>query len=338
MFLHYHHAPQGNFGDDLNGWLWNRLLPPGWDADDGIVLVGIGTIIGRFIPDSRRYLVFGSGAGYQSPPRGFGDSRWDIASVRGPLTAQALGLPPTKAVTDGAALLALLPEYTPLSPAERSGVLFMPHHYALETGKWREVCALAGIDFLDPRDESRKSIQRIRRARLVLADAMHAAIVADTLRVPWIPLVTSPEINTFKWQDWTRSLGLPYEPVLLPASTRLESFRSKTLSLRGRKFASLQPAGDTHLADFRRLQNSDDSIPWRIISLFNRCLLDHALHPLLRGGLRVTGSGDDSSLAVAAAVMSSTAKKPSYLSHDRIFAQRVDQLSLLLERVGNSVK
>ncbi len=338
MFLHYHHAPRGNFGDDLNGWLWNRLLPPHWDADDGTVLVGIGTVIGRFIPKARRYLVFSSGAGYQSPPRGFGDSRWDIVCVRGPLTAKALALPAAKGVTDGAALLALLPEYAPLPEAERSGVLFMPHHFALETGKWREVSALAGIEFVDPRDASRESIQRIRRARLVLADAMHAAIVADTLRVPWIPLVTSPEINTFKWLDWTGSLGLPYEPVFLPASTALESFRGKTLPLRGRRFASLQPTGDGALADFLRLRNSDDSIPWRILSLLNRSVLDRVVHPLLRVGLRATEHGDEALVAAAALVIRSAVGKTPFLSHDRIFQQRTAQLSDCLERVRTEVK
>lgn len=36
---------------------------------------------------------------------------------------------------------------------------------------------------------------------MVLADAMHAAIIADAMRVPWLPLITSPQINTFKWLD-----------------------------------------------------------------------------------------------------------------------------------------
>jgi len=47
---------------------------------------------------------------------------------------------------------------------------------------------LAGVTFLDPFEDSEKMVQRIRRAKLVIADAMHAAIVADALRVrgfPW---------------------------------------------------------------------------------------------------------------------------------------------------------
>src|SRR5690606_11437285 len=91
----------------------------------------------------------------------------------------------------------------------------------------------AGICFIDPRADSRESIERIRRAGLVVADAMHAAIVADTLRVPWVPVATSPEISAFKWLDWTLSLELPYEPVALPPSSAVEAARILTLPLYG---------------------------------------------------------------------------------------------------------
>ena len=36
MKLYYYKAPLGNFGDDLNPWLWPRLLPDIFD-DDGRV-------------------------------------------------------------------------------------------------------------------------------------------------------------------------------------------------------------------------------------------------------------------------------------------------------------
>ena len=41
-------------------------------------------------------------------------------------------------------------------------------------------------------------------------------IVADALRVPWIPLVTSPRILSFKWQDWCQSIELTYQPQFVP--------------------------------------------------------------------------------------------------------------------------
>lgn len=37
---------------------------------------------------------------------------------------------------------------------------------------------------------------------------MHGAIVADTYRIPWIPIKLYPYINEFKWNDWALSLNI----------------------------------------------------------------------------------------------------------------------------------
>jgi len=44
---------------------------------------------------------------------------------------------------------------------------------------------------------------------------MHAAIIADTLRVRWIPVVCSKNINTFKWLDWLSMFDIDYTPIYL---------------------------------------------------------------------------------------------------------------------------
>ena len=53
-----------------------------------------------------------------------------------------------------------------------------------------------------------------------MTEALHGAIVADALRVPWIAVKLFDHIIEFKWRDWCRSLGLNYSPLLL---TRLLS-------------------------------------------------------------------------------------------------------------------
>ena len=180
----YYFIGSSNFGDSLNGWLWHRLLPRAWDPDDDTHFAGIGTIINADMPAAPRWIVFGSGVGYGRLPPHFGSDRWTIVAVRGPLSATVLGLPAEAAVTDGAMLLATLPEYAPLPSDERKGVVFVPHFEAERGAAWPPACRKAGIDYINPLGDSRAVVERIRGARLVIAEAMHAAIVADALQGP----------------------------------------------------------------------------------------------------------------------------------------------------------
>jgi succinoglycan biosynthesis protein ExoV len=225
----YYYDRHANFGDGMNRWLWPRLLPDCWETEDGIFFSGIGTIIGPDMPPATHWIVFTSGVGYGGVPKGFGDTGWSIVAVRGPLSAAALGLGAKAAVTDGAILLATLPEYTPLPEDQRKGVVFIPHHQTDGDADWPEVCRRAGVDYLPARLDSREVIGRIRSARLVLAEAMHAAIVADTMRVPFVPITGSPLVNSFKWLDWTRSLEMPYEPIALPPANVAAALRHRML-------------------------------------------------------------------------------------------------------------
>jgi succinoglycan biosynthesis protein ExoV len=52
---------------------------------------------------------------------------------------------------------------------------------------------------------------------------MHAAILADAFRVPWVAVTTSRVINSFKWEDWATSLQVAYRPRRVPISSRAEA-------------------------------------------------------------------------------------------------------------------
>ena len=222
MNLYYWSTPQGNFGDDLNTWLWDRLLE-GWrDWDRDVTLVGVGTILSaaHFPPDRRgRFLVVGSGAGYGAPPA-VNTPDWDIRSVRGPRSARALGLEARRGIIDPAVMIADFPEYRGLDRGTRP--IFVPHISSVHRHDWGAVCAEAGMDFVSPQGDARQVIGRIARAPLVLAESMHAAILADAFRVPWIPVAVSPTFNAAKWLDWAESLEIALEtPPLFPEFARL---------------------------------------------------------------------------------------------------------------------
>lgn len=233
MRLFYYKDPAGNFGDDLNSWIWAPFL--GDDlTGEGVNLSVIGTLIGPMMRDRGPWIVLGSGAGYGPPPADFGGQRWQVACVRGPLTARLLGLDQSLALVDPAVLVR---RHSSLERMERGDkAAFMPHHSVVEQKEWRWAAEDAGLDYIDPRDDSREIVRRISGAKVLVADAMHGAIVADALRVPWVAVSTSRETSTFKWLDWASSLNLKYDPVLLPSVTLAERMRSFGLQLYGRSY------------------------------------------------------------------------------------------------------
>ncbi len=259
MELLYYRDPAGNFGDDLNEMLWRELLPACvWEQTDA-VLIGVGSIFNahRASPgdtEGKRVFVIGSGAGYGPLPRNWRE--WNILAVRGPLTAALIGKPEV-AATDGAALLAKLPGLIRRVP-EPDLTLLVPHHHSASRGAWARVAEELGLTYVDPRWPVETVFALFSRAKLVVTEAMHGAIVADTIRVPWIPVVFAPDALPFKWRDWTLSLGLDYRPVRIAPSSARETMYHRNLMRDGRKNGLPPPSmvrnlenTDHYLRDFR---------------------------------------------------------------------------------------
>jgi hypothetical protein len=229
MKIDYWRSAHGNFGDDLNEWLWREMLPGVWDANDGIRFVGIGTVLDRALETSQFTVIFGSGAGYAAPPRTLEDRRkCKVYGVRGPLSARAVHIAPELALTDPAILVAALPRFQNMA---RQGIVFVPHWKSVGIGNWPTVCDEAGVGYVDPRQDSELVIGKIASSALVLAESMHAAIIADALRVPWISVTTTPEFLAFKWADWAASLGMTVSTYVLRPSSLQESIRNQLLKL-----------------------------------------------------------------------------------------------------------
>ncbi|MBB3610093.1 polysaccharide pyruvyl transferase family protein [Rhizobium sp. BK602] len=215
-------STHGNFGDDLNLWLWDFLLPGLRNVHEETLLVGVGTVLNTLIlPLEGRKLVIGSGFGYGSLPDMSDRNLWDIRSVRGPLTAEKVGLPQDMGIIDPAVMVTEMPEFKNLPKSGRR--TFVPHWESAAAGLWPEICKTVGLSYLDPRGEAKAVIREIATSELIVAESMHGAILADAFRVPWIAVSTSRSINSFKWNDWARSLGVTYAPKHVPVSTRAEA-------------------------------------------------------------------------------------------------------------------
>jgi len=203
-----------NFGDALNPYIFDHYLPGFFDGQPDEVLMGIGSILGfEEFKEVSKKVVFSSGyaAGYADPPTI--DRTYDIFCVRGPLTARALNLDPDLAVTDGAGLLRFMDH----DPVEKTHpYTYIPHKSTEKLYDWPRVCRETGINYVSPEAGVEHVMEEIRRSEVVLAEAMHAAIVADTFRIPWVPVVTDGRINEFKWRDWTASIDIEYAPERIP--------------------------------------------------------------------------------------------------------------------------
>lgn len=222
MDLYHWPSPAGNFGDDLNLWLWDFLLPGFREQDTDTLLVGVGTVLDTaLLPAGRRKMVVGSGTGYGKSPDVSDTGKWDIRCVRGPKTAQALGLPAEKGIIDPAAVIPDMPDFQNIR--QHGEAVFVPHWESALFGQWDRVCESVGIRYIDSCGESHEVIRQIAGASLVIAESMHAAILADAFRVPWIAVSTSRQINSFKWEDWAASLEVEYTPQWLAMSSPLEA-------------------------------------------------------------------------------------------------------------------
>ncbi len=206
-----------NFGDELNLWLMPRIFPNFFDDDPSHLMLAIGSVLFDHHPKDSLKIVFGSGfGGYTKPPTL--DQNWKLYGVRGPRTAAALGLGKEKIAADTAVLMHCFREP---QPKKQHAFSFMPHFESVQRGNWERACTLAGIHFIDPRHPVPDVLRDIEASRVVIAEAMHGAIVADALRVPWIPVLPFHPSHHWKWFDWAEALDLDLmHHRLLPSSVR----------------------------------------------------------------------------------------------------------------------
>ena len=185
------HCVNRNFGDALNPWLWNRLLPGFLDRDASTLFVGIGTILDDRVPAEPLKVVFSSGTGYGPPP----PARRPVAFL---LCARAAHRQPAGAARRsggdrrGSAPAAGL-RRDPAAGAEASPSCRTISASSTTIG--RPSAAGSGSPTSIPTRRCPACSNRSRAPKLVLTEAMHGAIVADTLRVPWVAVSIYEHIN-----------------------------------------------------------------------------------------------------------------------------------------------
>jgi exopolysaccharide glucosyl ketal-pyruvate-transferase len=253
MKMFFYRGRRPNFGDELNVWLWPRLLPGFFDDDERQLFIGVGSTLFDYFPSDSRKIVFGAGyGGYTAVPAI--DERWQFYFVRGRLTAAALGLDEGLGVGDAAIIVRSCMART---ARKTHRISFMPHWQSAADGHWAEASRAAGLHYIDPCDSVENVLTQIQESEVLVSEAMHGAIVADALRVPWTAVRPIQAPNRAKWHDWASALDLTLRWTHVSPSSALEFALSLTgrrkhfadrLRARGQRLQAIAPGAFKELA------------------------------------------------------------------------------------------
>lgn len=206
---HYRHASGiTNYGDEIGPWLADRCLPQsGTQLRSDLVLLLCGSLLDSTLIRGPK-LIFGAGYCYGRPAKP--DPSWDVRFVRGPKTAEVLGLPQVSAITDSAALLGL---FFRRAHTRKYRISYMPRfdRFVQASAHVRD----PRIHLIDPRCDVETVTREIADSEVLVTEALHGAVAADALRIPWVS-ISVHSVHDFKWNDWAESLELRLHQTVLP--------------------------------------------------------------------------------------------------------------------------
>ncbi|WP_424217867.1 hypothetical protein [Thauera humireducens] len=128
-------------------------------------------------------------------------------------------------VSDAAVLLSAI-DLAKAADRDRK-VGFIPHTLSTRYYDWETVCIELGLHYISPTLSVDRFLFELTRCEKVVCEAMHGAIAADSLRIPWIPVRCYDFISTFKWTDWLSTIELPYNPSSVSSLYDIDSRCSK---------------------------------------------------------------------------------------------------------------
>lgn len=219
----YFKSKTGNFGDDLNGWLWPKLFHD--MPENNAAFIGIGSILfneNKIFEglNNRQKIVFGTGIRPTYKEKFKVDETWDIRFLRGPLSAKVLSNK-YQYITDAAYALRLIPEFEEYKNLPKKyKISVIPYFHSKEYIDIEAICKKLDFNYISPFSELgvEHTIREIASSEFIITEAMHGAIIADALRVPWnrfvltTPYTEGGVVSEFKWIDWISSINLHYPP------------------------------------------------------------------------------------------------------------------------------
>jgi len=268
MKLICYESQSGNFGDDLNRWMWPKIFGDNFfNEDRDIAFLGIGSILisdSNYIEKAEKSdtkIIFGTGV--RSIKQSFNfDNSWDISFLRGPFSSLIACGKADNFITDSAYFIALLSNYSKLvNNKKKHSVSVIPYYQSVNLIDWETACEKLGWNLIKPTGKNVDDfIQQISESEYVISEAMHGAIVADVLRVPWKRLKFNAHlfegeiVSEFKWKDWLYSIDIKNNTPIY-YKTRKKKFKHNFLTWEYRK---------KNIKDFIRIMNEAKEIDYSL--------------------------------------------------------------------------
>lgn len=223
MKLIYYKSDIGNFGDDLNNWLWVKLFGKSFfDDSKEVCFVGIGSILSEdsyLMQEVNAFKVkhiFGSGVRSINTNLKL-DSSYKVAFYRGPFSALKMDGKASNYISDGAYGIVFTDLYKKLLLENKKthSIGFIPYFRSEGKVDWKKMCTSNGWNYISPTQNNiEDTLKQIAESKYIITEAMHGAILADAFRIPWKRVRYHAHINEteavseFKWNDWLSSVGI----------------------------------------------------------------------------------------------------------------------------------
>ncbi len=93
-------------------------------------------------------------------------------------------------ISDPAYCIRFLEQYQQINRLKNYKISIMPYYRTMRVFPWERFCEKHGYNLITPfRDEDIETkIEKISQSECLISEAMHGAIAADALRVPWVRL------------------------------------------------------------------------------------------------------------------------------------------------------
>ena len=204
----YWFRKHSNFGDKLSPLLLRMLtgFEPVWvQPKFPAKILGLGSIVESVAPGD---LVVGAGLIKDAPhglPKGV-----KVLAVRGPLTAERLGLDPERVAFGDPGLLAA-EAFGVTRTKDPNGIVVIPHfrHKEAAGEALRRVSNPKDITIIDVQQDPVQVVQKISRARVCVSTSLHGIIIAESLGIPAVWATTGEELigGEFKFHDYFLGTG-----------------------------------------------------------------------------------------------------------------------------------